>query len=293
MKKRDTAMQALTEQGLERYHWDAVEGLLADIQSTHPGVPDLGPLEIGELETRIEEWLEAHDISNAWDMAPGLVQAGFTEERLEHLATHVPESSLASMLEWLSETLTVQESADIITRSSYRISELVNAIKGYSYMDRGTVQDANIHEGLDGALVILAHRMRNISVQRNYDRSLPTVEVFGNTLNQVWTNIIDNAIDATESKGSIVIRTRHEDGNAVVEIEDNGCGIAPANLSSIFEPFFTTKPQGQGMGLGLDNVWRIVTEEHCGTIDVESEPGRTVFRVSLPIASAEMDRSTV
>jgi signal transduction histidine kinase len=153
-------------------------------------------------------------------------------------------------------------------------------------MDRAVEQEVDVHEGIENTLVILAHKLRNITVRREYDRSLPKVRAFGSGLNQVWTNIIDNAVDATNGQGTITIRTRRGDGDRViVEVADDGCGIPEGNVSRVFEPFFTTKPQGSGTGLGLDIVWRIVTEEHGGTIETESVPGNTVFRVSLPIAA--------
>ncbi len=283
---RDMATRALTQQGLQSEHWQVIDRLLADIQSHDSGKDSLDPLEIDERETTIEEWLVAHNISRAWDMASSLVQVGITEDRLEDLAQTIPAAALSAAVEWLSETLAIHESTDIITRASHRISELVNAVKGYSHMDRGTEQVVDLHEGLESTLVILAHRLRNVTVSRDYDRSLPSVRVFGNTLNQVWTNILDNAIDATDNNGTIFIRTRRQDGHGLVEIEDDGRGIPPDDLACIFEPFFTTKPQGQGTGLGLDTAWRIVTKEHGGMIEVESEAGRTVFRVSIPIESS-------
>ncbi len=153
-------------------------------------------------------------------------------------------------------------------------------------MDRATEHEADVHVGLENTLIILAHRLRNAEVVREYDHFLPPIRMYGNTMNQVWTNILDNAIDATDGKGQIVIRTLSEDGDVVVEIEDNGMGIPPDALHRIFEPFYTSKPQGQGTGLGLDTAWRIVTREHGGTITAISEPGRTVFRITLPITPA-------
>lgn len=254
------------------------------ILSATSGGSRLGPLEASEQESIIEEWLEDRGVERSWDVAPGLVSAGVTADALEEMASTLPAPSLMAAIGWLNETITIRESIEIIERSSYRISELVQAVKGYSHMDRATEQFVDIHDGLENTLIILAHRLRNVSVERDYADDLPAVRVFGNTLNQVWTNILDNAIDATGGKGRVTIRTRGADGQVVVEIEDNGSGISESDLACIFEPFFTTKPQGLGTGLGLDTAWRIVTEEHGGTIVAESEPGRTVFRVSVPIA---------
>lgn len=150
-------------------------------------------------------------------------------------------------------------------------------------MEWRTEQVVDLHEGLENTLIILTHRMRNISLKRIYDHHLPPVRVFGNTLNQVLTNILDNAIDATDGRGTIAMRTRREGAHNVVEIEDKDSGIAEDDLPCIFEPFLTTKLQGAATGLGLDTVWRIVTEEHGGAIDVASTPGSTVFTVSSSV----------
>lgn len=181
-----------------------------------------------------------------------------------------------------TESLHFCESTEIIVQSSRRIAELVQSIKGYSHMDRATEHDGDIHEGIENTLIILAHRLRGIEIQRQYDRSLPPIPMYGNTLNQVWTNILDNASDTMDKNGWIVIRTAAQDGGVVVEIEDNGKGIPADVLPRIFEPFYTSKPQGQGTGLGLDTAWRIITTEHGGSITATSEPGRTTFRVWLP-----------
>ncbi|MBA2289561.1 MAG: PAS domain S-box protein [Chloroflexia bacterium] len=280
---RDGAMRSLFSRGFSPDHWRTLEGSLKKAETGDYGRNDLDPLQTDELETALEQWLEDHDIDRAWEKAPGMVQAGLSADKLSHLAQLIPSPALTDALDWLSGTLSVRESTAIITRSSNRISELVSAVKGYSYMDRGTEQVADIHEGLENTLIILAHRMRNSSLKRTYDHHLPSVRVFGNTLNQVWTNILDNAIDATNERGTIAIRTRREGARNIVEIEDNGRGIAEDDLPCIFEPFFTTKLQGAGTGLGLDTAWRIVTKEHGGTIVVESTPGRTVFTVTIPV----------
>jgi signal transduction histidine kinase len=166
------------------------------------------------------------------------------------------------------------------------MSDLVSAVKVYSHMDRATELIVDVHEGLKNTMVIMAHPLRNMTVVTEFDRTLPLVQAYGSGLNQVWTNIIDNAVDATDGRGTITIRTQCADGRVLVEIEDNGGGIPPEHITRIFEPFYTTKPQGAGTGLGLDTAWRIVTEEHRGKMEVDSVPGRTVFRVYLPLANA-------
>ena len=285
LERRERAMHALIEAGLDGGQWRAIASLV-DLEDVSPaGDGGLDPLQASEQEALVEEWLEDRGIERAWDIAPGLVRAGITGEQLGRLADDLPPGTIGSAVAWLTETLTIRESTGIIGRSSRRISELVDAVKGYSHMDRATVHEADVHDGLENTLIILGHRLRNVAVERDYDRTLPAIQVFGNSLNQVWTNLLDNAIDAMDDRGRVRIRTRRDDGHVVVEIEDNGSGIAPEDLACIFEPFFTTKPQGQGTGLGLDTAWRIVTEEHGGTIAAESRTGCTVFRVAIPIVA--------
>lgn len=280
---RDARLRELIARGLDAGQWQAIDAILLSNASGKPGGTRLNPLEVSEQESAIEDWLADHDVEGGWDIAPGLVHTGIREEQLETLASTIPAPVLAAVMGWLADTLSIRESIDIIGRSSHRISELVQAIKGYTHMDRATEQLVDVHDGLENTLIILGHRLQNVTIKRDYDRGLPTIRVFGNTLNQVWTNILDNAIDATDGKGTISVRTRRDDGSVVVEIEDNGSGIEPDDLACIFEPFFTTKSQGVGTGLGLDTAWRIVTEEHGGTITAESQPGQTIFRISLPI----------
>lgn len=284
--KRDEATRELIASGLAAEHWQALEEMVnANRANGHR--PELSPMQISEMEEALEQWLDDHDVSEAWNLASALVHAGITERDLEKVAAFLPAPALDPALCWISESLEVQESAQIIARSSHRMSELVSSVKAYTYMDRAAEQIVDIHDGLESTLIILAHQLKNITVERQYDRSLPPVRALGSGLNQVWTNILDNAADATLGRGKVMIRTRRDDDHAVVEIEDDGCGIPEENLSRIFEPFFTTKEQGQGTGLGLDMAWRIVTDEHNGSIDVESQPGSTIFRVRLPLLVEE------
>jgi signal transduction histidine kinase len=230
----------------------------------------------------MEDWLAVHGIAQGWELAAALVQEGIEPGQLDALATALPGPALESALAWLAESSATRELTSVVTRSAERISDLVAAVKAYSYMDRGVEQIVDVHDGIENTLVILGHQLRDLTLRREYDRTLPPVRAFGSGLNQVWTNILDNAIDALAGHGTITIRTRGEPDRVIVEIEDDGPGIPAEHLSCVFEPFFTTKPQGEGTGLGLDTVWRIVTEEHAGTVEVESQPGRTQFRVAIP-----------
>jgi signal transduction histidine kinase len=283
MTKRDEIARELMSQGLTSGQWQALEQVVNAAAGQGQHAAD--PLATSQREEAIEQWLEGQGIDNAWSLAPVLVQAGVSEEQLAGLAGVLPTPALPTAICWIAESAAMRNEADIVLRSTRRISELVGAVKRYSYMDRAKELDVDIHDGLENTIVILAHRLRNITIQRDYDRSLPAVHAYGSALNQVWTNIIDNAADATGGDGTITIKTSRSDDQIIVEITDNGCGISAENVSRVFEPFFTTKPQGAGTGLGLDIAWRIVTEEHHGTIEVESTPASTTFRVKLPLTS--------
>lgn len=284
LDRRDDATRALNDCRFSSDNWDALAALVGSNRRESDDRQPLNPLQVSEQEEALEQWLEERGVENAWQLPPGLVQAGITEEKLEQLAALLPQQALEPAICWISESLEVRDLAQIVARSSHRISELVNSVKAYSYMDQATEQVVDIHEGLENTLIILAHRLRNITVRRDYDRTVPQVRALGSGLNQVWTNILDNAVDATGGHGVINIRTRRGEQHVIVEIEDDGCGISAEHLTRIFEPFFTTKQQGSGTGLGLDMAWRIVTDEHAGTLEVESSPGSTVFRISLPCA---------
>lgn len=284
LERRDIATQELIAHGLSPEQWATLEALAGTTPGTDGAGESLGPLEISEREEAVETWLGERGIASAWTLAPALVKAEFGLVDLERLAASVPAAAHATAICWIAESMEARTQADVVAQSARRISELVGAVKAYSFMDRAAEQIVDIHDGLENTLVILAHRLKDITVRREYDRTLPEVRAFGSGLNQVWTNIIDNATDATSGRGTIAIRTCREGDDAVVEIIDDGAGIPEELLTRIFEPFFTTKPQGQGTGLGLDTAWRIVTEEHGGRMEVESAPGKTVFRVTVPLA---------
>lgn len=282
LARRDEALHALADAGLTAACWHGMEAVNDEVRRDRTSRDRVDPIAASEAEEALENWLQDQAISRAWTLAPSLAEGGFQVGHLERLVSHVPDEAAALAIEWVTETLLLEESVEIISQSSRRINELVQAIKGYSHMDRATEHDSDIHDGLENTLIILAHRLRNVEIQREYDRNVPLIRMYGNTLNQVWTNMIDNAIDAMEGAGRIVLRTRRDGEQVVVEIEDDGPGIPPEILPRIFEPFFTSKPQGEGTGLGLDMAWRIVNEEHHGTIRAESWPGQTVFQVSVP-----------
>jgi signal transduction histidine kinase len=243
----------------------------------------LSPLERGDREDALTDWLESLGVNNPWELAPSLVEAGVGESQLEVLASDMPPEAFTEALVWLEATLTMNGLVSEVEQSTSRISDLVCAIKNYSYMDRGERQEIDLHEGLDNTLKILHHKIKyGVEVIRDYTTGIPKIEAYGSELNQVWTNLIDNAIDAMNGKGKLTIRTSLENDCILVEIIDCGTGIPPEIQSRIFEPFFTSKEIGKGSGLGLDISRRIITQKHHGNIRFESVPGKTNFQVRIP-----------
>ncbi|MBW4672840.1 MAG: cyclic nucleotide-binding domain-containing protein [Desmonostoc geniculatum HA4340-LM1] len=241
-----------------------------------------------DREQDLTAWLDLHNVPDGWKIVSSLVRGGLDTQSLDTIVEHLSPESLAEVLAWLEATLTGIELLDEIDQSSGRISELVKAIKEYSYMDQAPMQEVDIHQGLESTLTILGHKLKGgITLTRNYDQNLPLISVYGSELNQVWTNLIDNAIDAMSGQGQIRIRTARENNCVLVEIANNGPAIPPEIQERIFEPFFTTKGVGQGTGLGLVISYRIV-EKHKGEIRLFSEPGNTHFQVILPMSLAEV-----
>ncbi|SAL57887.1 ATP-binding protein [Caballeronia humi] len=242
-------------------------------------------LQQSEAEDALLDWLAKFGIARPWLMAPSLARTGIRPADLEPLVTRLNEEQFAAGIQWLAATLELRSLVEETRRGAVRISEIVKAMKSYSYMDQAPQQAVDLHGGIEDTLTIMQHRLKHgVTVRREYDRSLPKLVVYGSELNQVWTNLIDNAIDAMEGKGEIVIRTGRDANDAVIEITDNGSGIAPEVMPHLFEPFFTTKPLGEGTGLGLDISYQTVVQRHSGEIRVDSRPGRTTFQVRLPLA---------
>lgn len=243
----------------------------------------LDALERSDREEAVSEWLRKRNIQASWSLATSLVDLGCTVGVLEVVEANVPQQFLNDVLVRMTAAFTISRLAAEIENSTGRISELVAAIKEYSYMDRMLEQEVDIHQGIENTLLILRHRLKNgVEITREYDRTLPRICAHGSELNQIWTNLIVNAADAMKDKGKLLIRTRCEGKHAAVEVVDDGPGIPPEIKGRIFEPFFTTKPIGEGTGLGLDAVRRIVIA-HGGEINVDSRPGETRFSVRLPL----------
>jgi signal transduction histidine kinase len=244
-------------------------------------------LQAGEAEDALADWLDDHGVAKSWLIAPVLAAGPVSVAELSGLAANLSAEQLDAGIRWLAATLEMRSLMDESRRGSARISEIVKALKSYSYMDQAPQQDVDIHDGIEDTLTIMRHKLKqSITVKREYDRRLPHLSVYGSELNQVWTNIIDNAADAIDGQGEITIRTHREGDFALVEIIDTGPGIPDEIQTRLFEPFFTTKPMGKGTGLGLDIAYRIVVNRHGGFIKVISRPGETNFQVRLPLDRA-------
>jgi signal transduction histidine kinase len=240
-------------------------------------------LERSDREEQLMVWLEQHGVQNAWKLAPGLVDAGITPLMLEAVVERVPREFLTDGLTRLTASVGMTRLLSEIQSTMSRISDLVRAIKEYSYMDQMPVQEVDIHEGIENTLIMLGYRLKSgIEIVREFDRSIPKITARGGELNQVWTNLFSNAIDAMDGKGKLRIHTVLEAERVLIEVIDSGAGIPPEIQGRIFEPFFTTKGFCQGTGLGLDIVHRIVIN-HGGDIKFDSKPGQTRFCVRLPL----------
>lgn len=242
-----------------------------------------------ERESRLAEWLSAHRIMKPWRVAPVLAAHGVEPDVLAQFAGDLNPEQLDASIGWIACMLDLRSVVDDAMQGAQRISDIVAAMKSYSFMDQGPQQEIDLHDGIDNTLMVMMHEMkRGIVIKREYDRSLPRFQAYGSELNQVWTRIIENAIEAMNGQGEIIIRTGRDGDDAVVEITDRGPGIPPDAAEHLFEPFYTSKytlpAQGPSLGLGLHIAYRIVVNRHGGTIGVRSDPDGTVFRVTLPLA---------
>jgi signal transduction histidine kinase len=277
------AYLCLLSKVLEHDQWQPLLAASEEASAKLAQAPNLDHLERSDREDKMATWLETRGVSTSWELAPTFVTAGVDAAWLEQLLAKLPAASHANALSWLEARLNLKLLLTQVDQSTGRIAELVKAVKSYSYMDQSPMQEIDIHEGIESTLTMLGHKLKNVTLVRAYDRSVPRIMAYGGELNQVWTNLIDNAIHAVNGSGKICVGTSHEDNQLVVEIVDNGQGIPPEVQSHLFEPFYTTKPIGTGTGLGLIISNRIVADRHGGEIEFESKPGETRFRVRLPI----------
>jgi signal transduction histidine kinase len=262
---------------------DWFNGFMQDASRRFESPLKLDALEKIDLVDQLQTWLEANGTESAWELAPTMVNFGWNIEALEKLKGELPQSLFHLSIQWLGTGCLMTSLLSEVLQTTERISEIVHAVKSYTYLDQAPLLEVDIHEGLESTLMIMQHKLKQgVTIKREYSPNLPRIEAFASELNQVWTNIIDNAIDAMNGKGEIKIKTYQEDNQVIIEITDNGPGIPEEIQSRILEPFFTTKAPGQGTGLGLHISHDIVANHHHGQLLLESKPGETKFKVILP-----------
>jgi signal transduction histidine kinase len=279
-----STMARFVEAGVEREEAEQLVGLQQQAIARAGAATALDALDAADAEEELLVRLQALGIEEPWRLAEPLAAAGIDQPWLDRVVGLAGPATGAA-LRWVAASLTAGRLAVELEESTERMSSLVGAVKSYAYVDRGALVEVDLHEGLETTLTVLGHKLKHTSivVVRHYDRTLPRLTVRGSELNQVWTNLLDNAIDALGEQGTIAIATRREDSCAVVEITDDGPGIPDEVAERIFDPFFTTKDVGQGTGLGLATARRIVVDRHDGSLSLAAEPGRTTFSVRLPL----------
>jgi len=275
------SLQRLAGAGIDAAQFTALDELRRsiDVSAAPSGVA------LADLEESLTDWLEDNTIDRSWVIAPALAAAGVQSSLLDRAASSLSGPALQAGLEWVASAVTTTALINEAQDSTRRISDLVSAVKSYSQMDRAAVQEIRVVDGLESTLIMLGHKLREsgVTVVREYDAAVPPITANPGELNQVWTNLIDNAVDAMEGGGTLTVRTYADERHVVVEICDTGPGMTDEVAAHAFEPFFTTKEVGKGTGLGLDISRRIIVERHGGEIGVESDPGATVVRVRLPL----------
>jgi signal transduction histidine kinase len=270
----------LAEGAITAEQFLALERLRRTIE---PPAATRSPMQISDAEEELGEWLEDHDVEDAWALAATLAGAGVPIDWCEKAADLLPGRALQAGLSWVAGTLSVAAQLGELREATGRVSELVSAVRSYTQMDRASLQPVDVVEGLTSTLVMLGHKLKDgVEVRRDFAPDLPRIDAYAGELNQVWTNLIDNAVDAMDGVGTLRISTRAEDDAVVIEIADSGPGLSPEAESRAFDAFFTTKDVGKGTGLGLDIARRVVVERHEGTIELVREGGETVARIRLP-----------
>ena len=253
-------------------------------QQIEPPTTLQDPLDVADREEELADWLVAHGVEQPWDVAADLATAGVGRDWCDGAAAELGPDVLAPSLRWVASTIREMTLLTEVRESTRRVSELVAAIKSYSQMDRGSLQSVDVRQGLESTLLILAPKLRGgVVVERDLADDLPPIDAYEGELNQVWTNLIDNAVDAMDGTGTLRLSTRLDGDAIVVGVADTGEGMPPEVVERAFEAFYTTKPVGKGTGLGLDIARRIVVDRHGGSIEVDSRPGNTVLRVRLPL----------
>jgi signal transduction histidine kinase len=287
LKETQSKWLTLTHQiervALQENQTDWLDDFIQEASRRFEAPLKLDALEKIDLVDQLQTWLESSGVESAWELAPTMVNFGWNSESLEKLKNSLSRSLFSLAIQWLGAGCLMMGLLSEVLHTTDRISQIVRAVKSYTYLDQAPLLEVDVHEGLENTLVILQHKLKKgVAVKREYSPGLPRIEAYASELNQVWTNIIDNAVDALNGKGEIKIKTYEEDQRVVVEITDNGPGIPEEIRSRIFEPFFTTKAPGHGTGLGLHISHDIIANRHHGQLLVESKPGETKFKVILP-----------
>jgi signal transduction histidine kinase len=263
---------------------DLVELQEEAVERAAKGAGDPTPIERADREDAMADWLDDHGVRGAYDLAPVFVGGGLDPDWAETITTRVPDNLLEGALRWIAYTVETESLMREIEDSISRISSLLGAAKQYSQMDRAPFQPLDVHAGLDSTLIMMTSKLKGVRVVKDYATALPEIAGYAAELNQVWTNLVDNAAAAMAGEGELVVRTMTDGDHVVVEVQDSGPGIPAELRDRVFEPFFTTKAIGEGTGLGLDISWRIVVKRHHGDLRVRSRPGETVFTVRLPVS---------
>jgi signal transduction histidine kinase len=280
-----TSLSQLSSHQISAQQFTALDVLRREISAP---VAARDALALADLEEDLASWISRKGIAREWVIAPTLAAAGADVDWCERVATAVEAPALAPVLEWVASTLTVATLLSEIKESSQRISALVAAVKSYSQMDRASMQRIDVTDGLESTVVMLAHKLpAGVTVLRDYGADVPEIDAQAGELNQVWTNLIDNALDAMDGSGTLRLTTRAEQGDVLIEVADTGPGMSPEVAARAFEAFYTTKDVGKGTGLGLDIARRIIVERHGGTITIDTRPGDNVLRVRLPVRSSK------
>jgi signal transduction histidine kinase len=274
----------LADGRIEPAQLDGLVEMQEDVIERAAKAPTLTALQASDREDELGEWMDERNVTGSWDLAPVFAQGGLDIDCLNEIAAKVDPALLDQAVHWIGYALETEQLMSDIEDATSRVSSLVTAAKQYSQLDRAAHQWIDVHTGLDSTMVMLNHKIgAGITVVKEYDRTLPQVPAHPAELNQVWTNLIDNAVQAMDGTGTLTLRTYRDDDHVLVDVCDTGPGVPEALRQRVFEPFFTTKPVGQGTGLGLDISYRIVVNGHGGDIIVISKPGDTCFRVKLPL----------
>jgi signal transduction histidine kinase len=277
-----SSLRQLADKDITAQQFSALDGLRRELSP----VPTRSALAVADAEEAVATWLEDHGVDDAWQMAPALVAGGADPAWCERVEAALGAAALRPAVSWVASAVSVGLFLDELKESTQRISNLVAAVKSYSQMDRASRQRIDVTEGIDSSVMILGHKLgTGVTVERDFAADVPMIDAYAGELNQVWANLIENAVDAMEGSGTLVIGTRLDGDSVVVEFTDTGPGMTPEVAGRVFEAFYTTKDVGSGTGLGLDIARRIVEERHGGSISFDTGPGGTTMRVRLPVAA--------